>query len=170
MATTVTRKKAIITGVVIFAFVLGIGIAFAHAHGYLGGANNGSRVSKTGTEYQDALGKTRDQVDELIQAGDAQSSAQADALIATQVTAADESQNTGYIVESNLAKASLLIRTNRAQQALDDVLLPLEQKYGTDATYKDNIAASISWAYRTVGDSAKAEEYYQKLPKMGWNS
>jgi flagellar basal body-associated protein FliL len=109
------------------------------------------------------------QVDNLISKGDPASIQKANQIIDAQVSAADKSGDDAYIVSTSLEKATVLINTDQSQTALDTILLPLESKYGNNDTYKYDIFAEMSLAYRSLNNQAKADEYYNKIPGQGWN-
>jgi hypothetical protein len=168
-----TGRKKIIIIIVLVLIVLGAAIYYGFASGFLGQLINGTKkdvtISKTGTEYKEVLNKAQDKVYDLIASGDNQSIEEATKIVDDQIAAADKSGNEGYSVDANLAKTTLLVETGRPQQALDEVLIPLEDKYGDNEAYKYSVYAGISWAYRELGDTAKADEYFNKIPGEGWD-
>jgi len=95
--------------------------------------------------------------------------AQADAIAQAQVDTANQSGDDDYIVSAALAQADLLINTDRAQEAIDSVLLPLEQKYGSNDAYKYQIDSYLGQAYAAVGNTDKANGYYNIIPAAEGN-
>jgi hypothetical protein len=133
-------------------------------------------ASQTDTEttqpeptYRGALAKTESQVTELVEVGDEQSIQQAEEIIAAQIATAEESNDEAYTVEARLAQAQLWSTTGRAQQALNEILLPFEQQYANDESLRDLIYAMISFAYKQLDDGEQAQEYLDKIPGKGWN-
>ena len=134
-----------------------------------GTGDDAAKPNSTGTAYKEAFQKNKVKVEDLAEAGDQQSVEQADKIVESEVKSADKSGNDDYIVDANLSKAELLINTGRSQEAIDDVLLPLLEKYGNNEKYKYQIYSLLSWAYRQIGNVSKSEEYYDKIPDQGWN-
>lgn len=172
-----SKKRRIILLVVIVLVLAGGGAAayFGYVVPSMKTVDNGSSSSDTSTTgtvavaHQKSVKQTQTKIDTLVQAGGTQSIKQADQIAESEVTAANSSGDDAYIVNAGIAKASLLITTSRAQEALDTVLFPLDKKYGMNETYRYDIYASISWAYRYLENTDKATEYFQKIPGKGWN-
>lgn len=120
-------------------------------------------------KYLESVAETQDEVFILVEAGDESSIAKADQLVDEEIRKAEESGNETYIVSAYLAKAALLIDTDRAQEALDTILLPFEQKYHDNEDYIYDIYGYISSAYRVLGNTDKEAEYFNKLPEHGWD-
>ncbi len=172
MAINVTRKKVLIISGVIVVLVGGAA-AYAFTTGFFTPVKTADISTDTPTttryEQEASFKKKQSQVAKLVDSGDEESIKKADIIAKDETAAAEKSGNDAYIVDAALAQALLFIDTDRAQQALDEILLPLEQKYGTNDTYRFLIYAMISRAYTVVGDTAKAAAYYDKIPEKGWN-
>ncbi|MDB5159788.1 MAG: hypothetical protein JWO99_51 [Candidatus Saccharibacteria bacterium] len=126
-------------------------------------------TDKVTTAYQEKLKQNQDKVTKLVNAGDAQSIDQATQLVNTNVTTAQATGDDRQIVDAQLAKASFMMDIGQAQQSLDTVLLPLNDKYGNNNTYKYDIYGALSRAYREIGDTTKADSYFSQIPSEGWN-
>lgn len=167
-----TRKKILIIAGVIVVLVGGAAV-YAFMTGFFTPAKTADTNTDTPTttryEQEASFKKKQSQVTKLVEAGDEESIKQAEVIAEAETTAAEKSGNDAYIVDAALAQALLFIDTDRAQQALDEILLPLEQKYGTNETYRFLIYAAMSRAYTVLGDTTKATEYYQKIPEKGWD-
>ena len=172
MAFNITRKKILIVAGVIVVLVGGAAV-YAFMTGFFTPpkTSDTSTDTQTTTRYEQeaTFKKKQSQVAKLVDAGDEESIKKAEVIAEAEKAAAEKSGNDAYIVDAALAQALLFIDTDRAQQALDEILLPLEQKYGTNDTYRFLIYAVISRAYTVLGDTAKATEYYQKVPEKGWD-
>ena len=129
-------------------------------------ASNGETTAGT---YKEALRQKQDKVSALIAAGDEQSIVKANEIIESETAAAQDSGDDEYIVDVALTKASLLITTSRAQEAVDTVLQPLLDVYGDNDAYKYDIYGSMSWAYRELDEPMRADEYFSKIPGKGWD-
>ncbi|MFZ3009435.1 MAG: hypothetical protein WA030_00220 [Candidatus Microsaccharimonas sp.] len=172
MAINMTRKKILIVVGVIVILIGGVAV-----YAFMTGFFTPSKTANTSTdtpstthyEQEASFKKKQSQVTKLVEAGDEASIKEAEAIAKAETEAAEKSGNDAYIVDAALAQALLFIDTGRAQQALDEILLPLEQKYGTNDTYRFLIYAVISRAYTVLGDTTKATEYYQKIPEKGWD-
>lgn len=127
-------------------------------------------TSSASDTYVKMLKQKNDQVTRLITAGDPASIKQADTVVDAQVTTAQTTGDDRQIVDAGIAKASLFIQTGRAQQAIDTVLTPLDQKYGSNETYKYDIYGSFAYAYRELDNAAKADEYFSKIPGQSWEN
>lgn len=171
MAGKKSHKKIIII-IIIVIILLGVGAAayFAVTNGFFA-AKETETTNTTNTKpaYVDNLEKTQTKVADLIASGDAASIKQADELVDAEVSKANESGDNGYIVYSNLAKASLLRETGRAQEALDDVLKSIDTTYSTDDSYKSDIYVNLSQTYSALGDNEKADEYLIAAGGRGGN-
>ncbi len=120
-------------------------------------------VPSEGTAYQAPLREKQAKVTELIAAGGAASIEEAEKIVEEEVKAAQRSQNSGYIVEAQLTKTSLLVETNRTDQALQ-TLLDLEKQYANDPEKLYLIYAQLSYAYSLLGEAELSEEYLAKIP------
>lgn len=171
MAFTLTRKKVIITAVVLVLVFGGI-FAYLFLTNYFSQQQNTTtepaKIPSTGNAYQQRLTNVQTEVTDLAAAGDEQSVQKADTIIDTEIKNAKDSGNEAYVVDASSAKATLLIDTDRPQEGLD-LLLALEQQYGDNDEYKYELYALISWAYRELDNTAKADEYYNKIPGRGWD-
>lgn len=163
--------KKIIIAVVILG-IIGAGAAYFFIADPFGlhkdtANNTPDDTTNTGTyKEQASFNAKQEEVAKLVAPGKKNSAAsvkEADDILDGEVRAAEASRSDAYIVESNLAKASLLINTGRQQNALDNVLTPLLQRYG-NSSYKYDIYGYMSWVYRELGNPSKAEEYYKKIP------
>jgi len=132
-------------------------------------AENGTTASGLNPVQEKSVNQTQDKIDTLVASGDPKSIAKADEAAEAQVEAAKESGDDEYIVTAELAKADLLIATARPQEAIDEVLLPLEEKYGNNDTYKHQIDSYLGQAYAAVGNTMKANEYYSRIPVLEGN-
>lgn len=172
MAINLNRKKVIIIAAAAVVLIVGGTAAYIFMSGQLNQpAENTTEPSKTNTSkktYQDKLDKAQTEVTDLVAAGDEGSIQAADQIINAQVEAANESGDIAYVVDASSAKASLLIETERAPEALD-LLLALEQQYGDEDEYKYELYAMISYAYKSLDNQAKSEEYLNKIPGEGWD-
>lgn len=119
------------------------------------------------TAYKAELTESQTEVATLVTAGDAKSVKKADEIAESQVAAANQSGNDDYIVYASLTKANLLIDTNRAQEAIDSILLPLLEKYGSNEKYKSDIYSTLSVAYSRLGNTEKSEEYLNQVSGRG---
>jgi hypothetical protein len=133
-------------------------------------ADDKTATTSAATAYAQGLKQKDDQVTKLVNAGDAASVKQADTIVASQVVAAQASGDDRHIVDAGIAKASLLIQTGRAQEAIDSVLSLLDQKYGSNDAYKYDIDGSFAYAYRELNNTAKADEYFNKIPGQSWDN
>lgn len=172
MAFTAKRKRIILLVGIISLILIGAAAAFYFF--YIVPLNKEAPAtqpvaSSENDAYNQRLKTKEDQVTKLINAGDDASLNKADEIVNSQVAAAEASGSDREMVDAGIAKASLLIQTERAQEALDTVLMPLEKKYGSNDEYKNEIYASISWAYRVLGDPDTAAEYFNKIPSKGWD-
>ncbi len=171
----ITRKKTITIIIILIIIGLGTIAYFGVTSGFIAqlmkARDTSPAISKTGaeSEYKEAFNQAQDKVYSLIEAGSNESLQEATKIIDSEVAAAEKSGNDGYKVDANLAKTTLLIKTGQVQEALDTVLLPLDQLYGNNDTYKYEIYASIGWAYSELGDVVKADEYFNKIPGKGWD-
>lgn len=120
-------------------------------------------VPPTGTSYRPALREKEAEVAELVAAGGEASIQRAEEIVATEIETAKKSQNPGYILEAQLAQTTLQTSTNRPNDALA-TLLELEQQYAGDLENLYLIYAEIAYAYLILGDEAKSEEYFVKIP------
>lgn len=165
--------KKILIAIVILG-IIGGGTAYvliADPFGWKPKTETSPGAPTTGTyKEQAAFTQKQTQVDKLVAAGDKGSVQEADTIMNAETESAAKSQSDAYIVESNLAKASLYINTGRAQKALDEVLSPLLQRYGNNTTYKYDVYGYMSWVYRELGDSKKAEQYYKMIPEKDLGS
>ena len=152
MGITLTKKKIIIAVVAII--LVGAGVAgyfyFINvlSQPQFASSDQSNTSSSTTTdsikaEHQESLQDAQQKVDELVTSGDEASIADAEQIIEEQQAVAEQSGDDEYIVNTALTKASLLIETNQAQEALDTVLFPLNEKYGNNDAYKDSINSSI---------------------------
>jgi len=121
-------------------------------------------VPTTSTTYRTELHKQQTKINTLVTTGDSTSIDQANKIVDDEITAASKSGNDGYIIDANLTKATLYIDTNRAQEAIDTILIPLDAKYGSNLTYKYTICGYFSLAYRALGNQDKATEYFNQIP------
>lgn len=171
MAINITRKKVLIIAGVIVVLVGGAAV-YAFTTGFFTPKKTTDTSTDTSVttryEQEASFKKKQSQVAKLVDAGDEASIKEADKIAEAESAAAEKSGNDAYIVDAALAQALLFIDTGRAQQALDEILLPLEQKYGNEEAYKYLIYSLISRAYRVLGDTAKAADYYSKIPERGW--
>ncbi|MBC7459266.1 hypothetical protein H7200_00960 [Candidatus Saccharibacteria bacterium] len=119
--------------------------------------------------YKDNFVKQQTAVESLLRAGDAASIAKAEAITTTQIAEADKSGNNDFVVEATLAKATVLIETGRAQQALDDILFPMLKTYSNDQNFTEQIYGVMSFAYRQLDNQVKADEYFNKIQPKGWD-
>ncbi|MEO6109439.1 MAG: hypothetical protein ABIP50_00300 [Candidatus Saccharimonadales bacterium] len=162
----ITHKKTIIASIILIVLVVG-GATYAYFAGYFSSTKEDqgtTNIEKSGTAYRDTFNKTQDQVAKLLSADDTQSTQQAIKIIDSQITEADKSGNESYSVDARLAKAILLINTDKPQEAIDTILIPLEAKYGDSDAYKYKIDTHFARAYDVIGDTIKADEYYKKVP------
>jgi uncharacterized protein with LGFP repeats len=169
MARKTGRKKVIILVIVVLLLAGGGAAYYGVRTGFFASHSNNSNDTKTQSTYKDGLEKTKTKVNELIASGDKQSIKEADAIVDAEVSAANESGNDAYIVDANLAKAALLINTDRAQEAVDGVLSSVDKKYASNDTYKSDIYVNLSLAYTKLGDTAKADEYLNQISGRGGN-
>jgi multidrug efflux pump subunit AcrB len=171
MAITITRKKILIAALVLILILGGV-IAYIFVTGQLSQQNDTTGTSgntnMTGNAYQERLTKVQTEVTDLVAVGDEASIQEADQILNTEIETAKKSGNISYIVDASNAKATLLINTDRAPEALE-ALLALEQQYGDDDDYKYELYGMISWAYREIDDQVKADEYFNKIPSQGWD-
>lgn len=171
MAFTLTRKKVIITAVVLVLVFGGI-FAYLLLTNYFSRQQNTTteptKVPSTGNAYQERLTKVQTEVSGLVTVGDEASIQEANDILDSEIVTAKKSGNEAYVVEASSAKASLLVETDRAQEGLD-MLLALEQQYADNDAYKYDLYAQISWAYRALDNQAKADEYFAKIPAQGWD-
>lgn len=128
---------------------------------------DGSDDKGSSIAYKESLTVSEEKVATLLKTGNAESQKEADKIVESEVTAANKSENDDYIVYANLAKAKLLMDTSRYQEAIDNVLLPLLQKYGTNEKYKGDINIALSIAYTKLGDGEKANEYLGETTGRG---
>jgi hypothetical protein len=129
MAVKSVRKKIIIIIVIVVLVLSGGALTYAFTTGYFTPQKTTSdSSSSTGTAYKENFQKAEKKVDDLIASGDEQSLKEAEEIVDSEVSAANESGNDAYIVDANLAKATVLIETGRAQEALDIVLSTLDEK------------------------------------------
>jgi len=118
----------------------------------------------SGTTYQTGLHQKQAKIDTLVAAGDTKSVDQANKIADDEITTATKSGNESYIIDASLSKVTLYVNTNRAQEAIDTILIPLDAKYSSNATYKYTIYGYFSLAYRAVGNKTKAAEYFKQIP------
>lgn len=118
---------------------------------------------------QEAIDKQREEVAALVSAGDASSVKKAEQAVDAGIVSAEKSGDEAYLVEAKLEKALLLIETGRPQEALDTILLPLDQQYGNNETYKYQIYTYIAQAYTALDNQAKSDEYSLKIPAIAEN-
>lgn len=167
-----SRKKVIIITVAVVVLIAGAVAAYILVTGQLNQPaenTNGSKNPNTsGNAYQERLGKVQTEVNDLIAVGDEQSIEEANQILDSEVKTAKDSGNDAYVVEASSAKASLLIETNRPQEALD-LLLALEKEYGAEDAYKYELYGMISYAYKWLDNQAKSDEYLDKIPGRGWD-
>jgi flagellar basal body-associated protein FliL len=172
MAINLSRKKVIIITAVLLVLIAGGVAAYILVTGQLNQPvenNNGSKNPNTsGNAYQERLSKVQTEVTDLVAVGDEQSIEEADQILNSEVKTAKDSGNDAYIVEATSAKASLLIETDRTQEALD-LLLALERDYGSEDAYKYELYGMISYAYKGLDNQAKSDEYLNKIPGGGWD-
>lgn len=168
MAVKKSRKKIIILIVVILVLLVGGAATYALVTGYFTPKDTDTDTT-TKTGVYETFKRTSVKVDDLVSSGEEQSIKEANQIIEAEVVAADASGDDAYIVDAKLAKASFLINTGKAQEALDSILLPLDEKYGNNDTYKYHIYGQISWAYAELNNPAKADEYYNDIPAQGWD-
>lgn len=164
-------RKIIIVIVIAVVVLVGGGAAYLLATGYFTPAKKDVATDTAAAKVADTnfADQVQSQVSQLVTTGDTQSIQKASEILDSQTTAADKSGDDAYIVDTHLAKADLLINTNQAQVALDTVLLPLNQQYGNNDTYKDRIATYIGEAYNALGDTDKANQYYSQIPPAEGN-
>lgn len=127
------------------------------------------QTAATTADHQVAVQQQQTKINTLIAAGDPQSVKQADTVANKQVQAADSSGDDEYIVTAGLAKADLLINTDRVKEAIDSVLMPLLQKYNSNDKYNFRIYSYLGMAYRALGNNDKANSYYDKIPAAEGN-
>ena len=159
MAVKKSRKKIIVIIIVALLVVGGAAAYYAISTDFFAQQKNAGSDVKTGTEYKASFQKVEKRVSALIASGDDKSIKEAEEIIESEVSAANDSGNDAYIVDASLAKATLLIETDRAQEVIDDLLPVLDEKYKDDEDYKNDIYLHMSLAYRELGDDAKADEY-----------
>jgi hypothetical protein len=162
------KMLVIIIAIILVLLALGLTAYYVIATGVFSpqskSKDTGINIASGGyTNYN----KARDKVDSLVLSGSPESIQQANQIIDNEVTAANQSGNDDYIVDASLEKATLLIQTNHAQDALDTILLPFNKKYSSNDTYKYRIYGLIALAYRTLGDDAKATQYFDLMPVGG---
>lgn len=171
MAIRITRNKILVAAAVLLLIVGGV-IIYIFVTGQLSQQNDTTGTSNntntTGNAYQERLTKVQTEVTDLVAVGDEASIQEADQILDKEIQAAKASGNDAYIVDASSAKATLLIDTGRAPDALE-TLLALEQQYADDNEYLYELYGMISWAYREIDDQAKADEYYNKIPSQGWD-
>jgi hypothetical protein len=165
MATTLTRKKLLISSVALIAVVSIAALSFVYASDLFKEQADTIVIPESS---KDAASSEAD-VAKLIEAGDEKSIQAAGEIIEAQMIVAEKSGDDRAILNAQLAKATLLIETSRAQEAIDSVLLPLEKRYAQSDTYKYEVYGQLSWAYRELGDIATADKYYSNIPAKGWN-
>ena len=167
-----SKKSRIILLIVVVIVILGTGTAvyfgYVFPHTKKTDTSAGS-TDKPMTAYQEKMKQDQDKVTKLVNAGDAASIDQATKIVDTNVTSAQVSGDDQQIVDASLAKASFMMDIGQAQKALDSVLLPLNDKYGSENIFKYNIYGSLARAYREIGDSTKADTYFNQIPSEGWN-
>jgi len=167
-----SRKKVIIIATAVLVLIAGGVAAYILITGQLNQSVENTSGSKnpntSGNAYQERLGKVQTEVTDLVAVGDEQSIEEANQILDSEVKTAKDSGNDAYVVEASSAKASLLIETNRAQEALD-LLLALEQQYGAEDAYKYELYGMISYAYKGLDNQAKSDEYLNKIPGGGWD-
>jgi hypothetical protein len=164
------RRSGRVTIILIILVVLGAAAIAYFVFGIGRPAAPVEKVTDTGVAKITAVpDSVQVDVNNLVATGDPKSIQQANQIINAQTTAADKSGDDGYIVDAYLAKADLLFQTNQPQEALDSVLLPLDQKYGNNDTYKYRIDTYIGQAYVALGDTDKANQYYSKVPPVEGN-
>ncbi|MBC7565259.1 hypothetical protein H7100_03475 [Candidatus Saccharibacteria bacterium] len=166
------KTKVILLVGVIILLVVGAGAALYF--GYLVPSvkkvtNDKTAATSANNAYNEKLKQKNDQVTALVTAGDETSIKKADDIVNTQVTAAKATGDDQQIVDAELAKASLMIQTGRAQEAIDSVLTPLDQKYGSNESYRYEIYASFAYAYRQLDNPDKANQYATQIPGKGWD-
>ena len=167
MARKITRTKVIIL-IVAILLLGGVAAYFVTSTGIFSPQQKAADTHlDTGTAYKDGFQKSKTKIGELIASGNKQSIKEADDLIETEISAANDSGNTTYIVDAHLAKAALLTETGRAQEALDSVLSSLDEKYALDSDFKNDIYVQLSLAYTELGDTAKAEGYLSQIQGRG---
>ena len=132
-------------------------------------ADSGSTLVTAEKKYKDNFAKQQTAVESLLRAGDAESIAKAESITTTQIAEADKSGNEDFVVEATLAKATVLIETGRAKEALDSILFPLLDKYSNNEAYTYQVYGVISYAYRELDNQLKADEYFNKIPAKGWD-
>jgi len=119
--------------------------------------------------FQEKLKEQQAEVTKLVTAGDQESISKATELVEKSVKTAQSSGDDQQIVDAELAKASFMMDIGQAQDALDTVLLPLEQKYASNEIYKFDIYGVLSRAYREIGNPDKAQGYFDQIPSKGWD-
>lgn len=164
------RKKTIVIGAVVVALFLVV-LGYFLYQTYTGVNNTsqdkGETVKKSSN--QDKLIEKQKKLDALITKGDSASISEAEAIASSDLKAAKDSQDQTRIVSASIDSANILIQTGRAQQALDDILFPLNKSYTAIDDYKYSIYGSISWAYRVLGNQDKSNEYLNDIPSKGWD-
>jgi len=173
MAIKNIRKKLIIT-IIVGLVLTGAGVGYAFYAGYLKWPDASNNISEdvidtSSDAYKATLQERDDRVTRLVNSGSQKSIQEADQLVEEDVKKAEQTGDEQYIHDTYIAKATLLINTGRAQQALDEILLPLEKKYENNEEKRHEIYGMISWAYRWLDDQNKANEYSNKMPSQGWN-
>lgn len=171
MAINNIRKKLVIIIIIALIFA-GAGVGYAFYAGYFkwpSVSNNTKEdtIDTSSEEYKTNLKERDDRVTRLVDSGNQQSIQEADQLVEDDVKKAEKTGNDQYIFDTYVAKATLLIKTNRAQEALDDILLPMEKKYENNDDKKHEVYGLISWAYRQLDNQNKANEYFNKIPSQG---
>lgn len=170
------RKKTIIRISILIA-VLIIGAAVFVTYKIVDLNNNSSKSqdvdkkpSMSPSDEEKALIQANQvKVNKLVSAGDEESIKQAEVIVKNDLTSAKTSGSQSSVARASVDWANILIQTDRAQEALDDILLPLNKEYTAVDDYKYSIYGSISWAYRMLGDSNKSNEYLDMIPPKGWD-
>ena len=123
-------------------------------------------TSQLAPENEISIQQQREKVAALVAAGDPQSVKQAEQAVEAGVVEAEKSGDEAYTIEAKLEKAALLLDTGRPQEALDAVLLALERDYKTNETYILQIYSYIGQAYLALDNTARADEYFAKIPPV----
>jgi len=160
-----SNKRRIILLIVAGLVLVGIlaGVFFMYALPRMKSSSTDTSPT-TGTTYRTELHKQQTKINTLVTTGDATSIDQANKIVDDEINAADKSGNDSYIIDAKLTKVTLYVDTNRAQEAIDTILIPLDTKYGSNPTYKYTIYGYFSLAYRALGNQDKATEYFKQIP------
>lgn len=169
---TLSRKKTII-GISILVAVLVIGVAVFITYRLVDlnnlNAQDANKEPNSSLDDKARIKENQVKVDNLITTGDDKSIKQAEVIVKGDLAEAKASGSQTSIVRTSVDWANVLIQTGRAQEALDDILLPLNKSYTSVDDYKYSIYGSISWAYRVLGDQDKASDYFSDIPSKGWD-